>query len=160
MFARKFLSHLEDHANQLSDGLTEKIARSGRCAGLLDRVPAKEQKQTMREIYRHMEEWLLNEKAVDQEYYISVGMRRAQQGVPFSELLSAVCAARQYFWEYVERETLLDEPADFWGGVRLLRSLDSFFDSVLCFAAIGYQKYNEAAAPTASAGVAKNVRGK
>jgi hypothetical protein len=157
MFARKFLSHLEDHANQLSEGLTEKITRSGRCTGLLDRVPAKEQKQTMREIYRQMAEWLLNEnKAVDQEYYVSVGMRRAQQGVPFSELLSAVCAARQYFWEYVERETLLDEPADFWGGVRLLRSLDSFFDTVLCFAAIGYQKNNEAAAP-AVAGVAKNV---
>jgi hypothetical protein len=148
MFAGKFLSHLEDHANQLSEGLTEKIARSGRCNELLARVPANDQKQTMREIYRHMEEWLLNEnKAVDQEYYVSVGMRRAQQGVPFSELLSAVCAARQYFWEYVEQETLLDEPADFWGGVRLLRSLDSFFDTVLCFAAIGYQKNSEMAVP-------------
>jgi hypothetical protein len=157
MFARKFLSYLESHANQLSEGLMEKITRSGKCSELLDRVPAREQQETMREIYRQMMEWLLNEnKPADQEYYVSLGVRRAQQGVPFSELLAAVFAARQHFWEYVERETLLDEPADFWGGVRLLRSLDSFFDIVLCFAATGYEKNNEAATRTA-AGAAKNV---
>jgi len=65
-------------------------------------------------------------------------MRRARQGVPFSELFWVVCATREYFWEYMERETLLDEPADFWGGVQLLHALDRFFDRALDFI-IGYQ---------------------
>jgi len=141
MFARKFLNHLEAHADLLTEELLQKITRSGHCRELLRRVPIEEQRQSMHEIYRHMTEWLLNEQSsVDDEYYIGLGMRRARQGVPFAELLFAVCAARQYFWEYIERETLLDQPADFWGGVRLLQSLDSCFDSALCLAAMGYQK--------------------
>jgi hypothetical protein len=78
--------------------------------------------------------------SVTEDRYVGLGMRRAQQGVPFSELFWAVCATREYFWEYTERETLLDEPADFWGGVRLLYSLDRFFDRALYFVILGYQK--------------------
>ena len=81
----------------------------------------------------------MNTDSVDEERYVDLGMRRARQGVPFSELFWAVCATREYFWEYTERETLLDEPADFWGGVRLLHSLDRFFDRALYFVILGYQ---------------------
>jgi hypothetical protein len=140
MFARKFIDHVETHADQLCEEFMQKINRSDRCRELLHKVPAEEQKQSTREIYRNLTDWLLNNtESVTEKHYVSLGMRRAQQGVPFSELFWAVCAAREYFWEYMERETLLDEPADFWGGVRSLHSLDSFFDRALYFVIIGYQ---------------------
>jgi len=140
MFARKFIDHVDTHADHLCEEFIQKIKRSDRCKELLNRVPAEDQKQTTREIYRNLTDWLLtNTDSVTEERYVSLGMRRSQQGVPFSELFWAVCATREYFWEYTERETLLDEPADFWGGVRLLHSLDRFFDRALYFVILGYQ---------------------
>jgi hypothetical protein len=140
MFARKFIDHVDTHADHLCGGFMEKIKRSDRCRELLHRVPAEEQKQSTREIYSHLTDWLLSKTdSVTEKHYASLGMRRAEQGVPFSELFWAVCATREYFWEYTERETLLDEPADFWGGVRMLHSLDRFFDRILYFATIGYE---------------------
>jgi hypothetical protein len=140
MFARKFIDHVDTHADHLCGGFMEKIKRSDRCRELLHRVPAEEQKQSTREIYSHLTDWLLSKTdSVTEKHYVNLGMRRAEQGVPFSELFWAVCATREYFWEYTERETLLDEPADFWGGVRMLHSLDRFFDRVLYFVTIGYE---------------------
>jgi len=140
MFARKFIDHVDSHADHLCKEFMQKIRRSEKCSELLERVPAEEQQQTTREIYRNLTDWLLtNTDTVTEERYVNLGMRRAQQGVPFSVLFWAVCATREYFWEYTERETLLDEPADFWGGVRMLHSLDRFFDRALYFVTIGYE---------------------
>jgi len=36
----------------------------------------------------------MNTDSVDEERYVALGMRRARQGVPFSELSRAVCATR------------------------------------------------------------------
>ena len=41
---------------------------------------------------------------------------------------------------YMQKECLLEEPVEFWGGVQLLRSLNQFFDRALYFASIGYQE--------------------
>jgi hypothetical protein len=40
------------------------------------------------------------------------GKTPAEQGRSFRELLAAVCSGRWYFWDYGEREILLDQPAD------------------------------------------------
>jgi hypothetical protein len=141
MFARKFIDHVDTHADHLCDEFMQKIKRSDRCKELLNRVPAEDQKRTTREIYKNLTDWLLtNTDTVTEDRYVGVGMRRAQQGVPLTELFWVVCATREYFWEYVERETLLDVPADFWGGIRLLHALDQFFDRAFYFVILGYQR--------------------
>ncbi len=71
---------------------------------------------------------------------VSLGMLRAQQGVPFSNLYWAICIAHEHLWAYIQQECLLDEPVEFWGGVNLLRSLTQFFNRALYFALLGYEK--------------------
>jgi hypothetical protein len=140
MFARKFIDHIDRHADQLCEEFMQKILRSNNCKELLHKVPVEELRQSTREMYRNLADWLLNNtEAVSHDRYVNLGMHRAGQGVPFSELFWAVSATREHFWEYMERETLLDEPADFWGGVQLLHSLDRFFDRALNFVIIGYE---------------------
>jgi hypothetical protein len=121
----------------------QKIKRSDNCGELLRRVPADDQRQTTREIYRHLMNWLQGEQVKNEDYYLVLGRRRALQGVPAHELFAVICAAREYFWDYVERETLLDVPADFWGGVKLLRSLNTCFDNALYFILLGYNIVSE-----------------
>jgi len=140
MFARKFIDHVDTHADHLCEEFMQKIKRSERCKEFLQKVPAEDQRQTTREIYKNLTDWLLTDTdTVTEARYVGVGMRRAQQGVPLSGLFWAVRATREYFWEYVERETLLDTPGDFWGGIQLLRKMDQFFDRALYFVIIGYE---------------------
>jgi len=165
MFARKFIDQVDTHAEQLCEEFMQKIQRSGSCKELLNKVPVQELRQSTLEMYRNLTDWLLNStESVSEDCYVKLGMRRAGQGVPFSELFWAVCATREHFWEYMERETLLDEPADFWGGVQLLHSLDRFVDRALNFVIIGYQSGRReelgrvAAIPVASEPIRKGAQ--
>jgi hypothetical protein len=140
MLPRKFIDRVDTHADQLCEEFMQKMQRSDNCKKLLHKVPVEELRQSTREMYRNMTDSLPNNaESVSEERYVNLGMQRAGQSVPFSELFWVVCATREYFWEHMERETLLDEPADFWGGIQLLHSLDRFFDRALNFVIIGYQ---------------------
>src|SRR5262249_31362161 len=140
MFARKLVDQVDTHTDQLCELFMQKIKGSDRCRELLRKVPTEELQQSVRAIYRNLMDCLLNQtNSASGEPYLKLGTRRAQQGVPLCESFWAVCASRQYFWEYVESETLMEAPGDFWGGVELLHSLDRFFDRALYFIIIGYQ---------------------
>src|ERR1700740_3120123 len=140
MRADKLVQHLRADADSMSERLLEKIRNSPRCGDLLLRVPAEEHKHYAVDVYRDLVEWLAAETdSVIVSRYVELGARRAQQGVPFSHLFWAVCISREYLWEYIQQECLLEEPVEFWGGVMLLHSLNQFFDRVLYFALLGYQ---------------------
>src|SRR5882672_4710873 len=141
MRALKLVQHMKTNADRMSEGLIQKIRSSSRCSELLVKVPADEQKRYVVDIYRDLADWLAVETdSIIEQRYVMLGTRRAQQSVPFSNLFVAVCIARDYLWEYIQQECLLDEAVDFWGGVNLLRLLNQFFDRALYFVLNGYQK--------------------
>ena len=141
MHAIKLVRHMKANADPMSGTVIQKIRASERCAGLALNISAEEQKHTIAEVYRDLVDWLATETSSSiRERYIAMGVRRAQQGVPFTDLYWAVCIAHEYLWEYMQQECLLDEPVEFWGGVNLLRSLTQFFDNAFYFILLGYQK--------------------
>ena len=141
MRAAKLVQRLRVNADSMSERLLEKIRNSPTCSDLLHRVPAEEHKRYALDIYRDLVEWLaLETDTAIESRYMELGIRRAQQGVPFSQLFWAVCITREYLWEYIQQECLLDEPVEFWGGVGLLRLLNQFFDRALYSALVAYQK--------------------
>jgi len=141
MRALKLIEHMKGNAERMSEEVMQKIRNSERCSQLVLAVPAEQQKRSILEIYRDLTAWLGTEsdKTIEQRYG-SLGMLRAQQGVPFSNLYWAICIAHEHLWGYMQQECLLDEPVEFWGGVILLRSLTQFFDRALYFALLGYEK--------------------
>jgi hypothetical protein len=141
MRALKLVQHMKANADRMSEELIQRIRNSTRCSELLRRVPAEEQKRYALDIYRDLTDWLAVEiDSLVESRYLNLGIRRAHQGVPFSDVFWAACIARDYLWEYVQQECLLEEPVEFWGGVVLLRSLNQFFDRALYFTLVGYQK--------------------
>ena len=141
MRALKLIQHMKGNAERMSEEVIQKIRNSERCSQLVLAVPAEQQKRSTLDIYRDLTAWLGTEsdKTMKQRYG-SLGMLRAQQGVPFSNLYWAICIAHEHLWGYMQQECLLDEPVEFWGGVILLRSLTQFFDRALYFALLGYEK--------------------
>jgi hypothetical protein len=141
MRAIKLVQHMKANADRMSEEMIQRIRSSDRCSELLRRVPAEEQKRYALEVYRDLTDWLAVEiDSVVECRYVDLGIQRAHQRVPFSQVFWAACIARDYLWEYMQQECLLEEPVEFWGGVMLLHSLNKFFDRALYFTLVGYQK--------------------
>jgi len=140
MFAFKLIQLIETRAEHLSEGLMHRLKNNDRCIELLRRVPSDELRRRFHEIYRNLNDWLLNKTESEiEERYIGLGMKRAKQGVPYTDFLSAVSTTKEYLWEFMQAEGLFVEPIDLFGEIELLHSLDRFFDRILYFAAVGYE---------------------
>jgi hypothetical protein len=141
MRALKLVQHMKGNAERMSEEVLRKIRSSTKCDRLLLALSIDEQKQSTLDIYRDLTSWLATETDATIELrYMALGTKRAQQGVPFSNLYWAICIAHEHLWAYMQQECLLDEPVEFWGGVNLLRTLTQFFDRALYFALLGYEK--------------------
>lgn len=151
MFAIRLVQLIEAHAEELSKGLMHRLQTSPQCPALLGKVPAEELKRRVQEIYRNLSDWLLSKTESEiEERYIGLGVRRARQGVPFSEFLWAVTLTKEYLWEYLEKEGLLEEPLELLGEIELVHNLERFFDRAIYFAAVGYEQAVESAVVRAS----------
>lgn len=140
MFAAKLVELIETHADRLTDSLIGKLKESPHCQTLVQRVPPDELRRRVHEIYQHLADWLSNKTESEiEERYIGLGVRRARQGVPFSEFLWVVCTIKEHLWDYLSREGLMEEPVELWGEIDLLNSLQRFFDRAAYFGAIGYE---------------------
>src|SRR5947208_16826145 len=141
MRALKLVQRMKANSVPISENLVSKIRSSGKCSELLRRLTENEQRKYALEIYRDLTDWLAREsESLVGQRYVELGFRRAGQGVPFSNMLWAVCITREYLWEYMQQECLIEEPVEFWGGVKLLHAVDRFFDEVLYFTLAGYEK--------------------
>jgi hypothetical protein len=140
MFAVRMMQLIETHADVLSEGLAREMRTAPQCQELLRKVPADELKRRSQEIYCHLGEWLTTKTESEiEERYVGLGIRRARQGVSFSTFLWAVTSTKEYLWEFLEGEGLVEQPVELIGELDLLHSLERFFDRVLYFASIGYE---------------------
>jgi hypothetical protein len=120
MYAFKLIQLIEARAEPLSDGLMRRIKKDDRCAELLRRVSQDELRRRSHEIYFNLNDWLRNKTVSEiEDTYIGLGMRRAKQGVPYTDLLWAVSATKEHLWEFMETEGIFTEPIDMLGGMDL-----------------------------------------
>ena len=140
MFAVRMIHLIDAHAARISEQLIGQLEKSDNCKELMQRVPRHELEMRAHEIYHHLSEWLLaTTHAEMEERYIGIGMRRANQGVPFSELLFSFALTKDCLWEHLEQDGLFEDPVELIGDLHLLRSVGRFFDRVAHAAAIGYE---------------------
>ena len=153
MLAYRLLRLVETHSDALAAGLLQKTQNSPLLPGYRN-VPPGELEQRVYEIYRHLADWLLGKSELDiEERYLEVGARRARQGVPLSQLIWAIILTKRNLWDFLEREAVLDRPAEIAGELEVEQLLDQFFDRAVYYAAVGYERSSVAGpARTVSAG--------
>jgi hypothetical protein len=155
MFAARLVQLIEAHADRLSAGLVHRLKTSERCSELMHKVPADEVDRRTREVFHNLADWLVSRTESEiEERYVGLGARRARQGVPFSHFFWAMSMTKEFLWEYLWTEGLLEEPVELWGEMELLHSLELFFDRALYFAATGYENVHRAETVHAVARVA------
>jgi hypothetical protein len=139
MLAVRLVRLIENHIEQLSRDLSEKVWNSPRCSDL-NKVPVKELEARTREIYRNLSDWLLDKTETQVERrYTELGAARAQQGVAYSHFVWAIIATKEHVRDFVEREGLSDSAMELHGQLELMHLLGQFFNLVLYYAAVGYE---------------------
>ena len=143
MFTYRLVRLIETHADRLAASLLEKVQT---CPDLPSyrAVPADELKERVYEIYRHLGQWLLDNNEHDIAVrYAGIGVRRAEQSVPLSQLIQAIVLTKDNLWEYLKKEALIDRPVEVFGELELLQMLEQFFDRAIYHAAVGYESVTE-----------------
>jgi hypothetical protein len=129
-----------------------RIETSEHCRHFLEKVPREELKQRTYEIYHHLGEWLLKKTEHDIERrYLTIGERRASQGITLSQLVAALMASKEHLWAYVAEQALADRPFELFQERELFHLVGQFFDRAAYFAAIGYERYHAAKSKAAVA---------
>ena len=141
MITYRFVRLIEDRSDALASGLLHKVQQSPRTEAFRSKVPPDELKQRVHEIYLHLGDWLLHKSERDVEQrYMQIGARRAEQGVPLSQLIWAIILTKENLWEFVLDESYADRPVEVFGKQELLRLLERFFDWAIYAATIGYER--------------------
>ena len=139
MFSYRLVRLIESHADALAEGLERRVQGNNQVSHFRD-IPARELRERVYEIYRHLGEWLLGKKELDvEERYREIGRRRALQQVPLSEVIEAIVLTKENLWDFLRSEAVADRAVEIMGELELLQMLEMFFDRAIYYAAVGYE---------------------
>ena len=140
MIALRLVQLIENHSEELAEGLTKKLLSSGRTQDF-QKLPPSELCHRCHEIYRNLSDWLLTKTERDIEaVYKALGARRASQGISIAGLTWAILLTKEHLWSFLEREGVYGGLHNVFGELELLRLLDQFFDRAVYYAAEGYEQ--------------------
>ena len=146
MLAYRLVRLIETHSDALASGLLRKVQTS-EFAGDFNKVPPEELKQRVYGIYRHLGDWLLGKSEFDiGQRYREIGARRAQQGVPLSQLVWVIVLTKENLREFLKNEAGMERPTEVFAELEMLQLLDQFFDHATFYASDGYEKVQASAA--------------
>lgn len=149
MLLYRLVRLIENHSQALAGCLLSKVQESEHTREFR-KVPAEELQERVYEIYRHLGDWLLGKTEFDiEKRYVEIGARRAQQGVPLSQLVMVIVLTKENLWEFLRKESPLDRPVEVFGELEMLQMLEQFFDRAIFYATIGYERAT-AETPSAS----------
>lgn len=138
MIAVRLVRLIEDHSNDLADGLMKKFESSPRTKDLR-KVPAQELRTRSYEILRHLSEWLICKSDAEiRRRYVQIGALRASQQISLADLCWAIVLTKEHIWDFLQRQGFLHGPVEIYGEMELLRLLDQFFDRAICYSVEGY----------------------
>jgi hypothetical protein len=140
MIALRLVRLIEDHSDELAEGLLKKFHNSPLTKDFA-KVPGHELRERVYEILHNLGDWLLYKKEGDvQRRYRELGARRAAQDVSISDYCWAIVLTKEHLWDFLEKQGMLRGPLEIYGEMELLRLMDQFFDRALCYATEGYKK--------------------
>jgi hypothetical protein len=140
MLALRLVRLIEAHSEPLARSLMLKVVADGRCADY-GNVPPGELQARVREIYRHVGDWLVNRgEDTLRKRYTEIGVRRFHQNVSAGALVWAILAVKEHLIEFLESEGFVDDSVELVGEFELFRQVDSFFDRAVYYAVCGHEQ--------------------
>jgi hypothetical protein len=134
---------IELHAGPLAEALAKKIERSDRCSAYR-RISSDELKTLVGGVYGNLGQWLLTktEEEVERRYSM-IGERRAEEGIPVSQLVWCIVLVKENLWDYLRENEDIQNTSQIFGELELIQLVDQFFDRALYYAVRGHERARE-----------------
>jgi hypothetical protein len=140
MMLYRLVRLIETHSGALAACLLDRVRNSELTPSFQKNVPPEELKDRVREVYRHLGEWLIGKDEVHLEQrYLQIGAQRAAQHVPVSELIWVIVLTKENLWEFIKKESVMERPVEVFGELEMLQLLEQFFDRAIYYATVGYE---------------------
>jgi hypothetical protein len=140
MMLYRLVRLIETHSEALAACLLDRVRNSELTPSFQKNVPPEELKDRVREVYRHLGEWLIGKDEVHLEQrYLQIGAQRAAQHVPVSELIWVIVLTKENLWEFIKKESVMERPVEVFGELEMLQLLEQFFDRAIYYATVGYE---------------------
>ena len=140
LLAYRLVRLIEQHSDGLARSLQVRYRQCGKCSAYAN-VPDAELTEKVYDVYHHLGQWLLGKTEGDiEERYLEIGARRAEQGVPVSQVVWMICLVRENLWDYLQKHAELERPSEIFGELELLEMLDKFFHLATYYASLGHER--------------------
>jgi len=140
MLGMRLVRLIEEHSAELARGLSTQIRQSERTSDFKE-IPAEDLRLAAAEVYRNLDEWLLQKTEDDiGARFRAVGARRAGEGIRLHQLVWALLLSREHLWRFLRHQAFADNIVALYGELELQRVLNRFFDQAIYYAVLGYQE--------------------
>lgn len=143
MLRDKFISIVENHAEQLTDRWLEAIKYNSATPNY-SKLNQEILRKRIGNIYQRLGDWLDHCDLSNKEnanHFIRLGFERAAEGISIHELLYALVLSRTILWKYVIEQGLINTSLEMHQALEFYNTVTNFYDKALYFSAIGYEKY-------------------
>jgi len=139
MFSTKLVVMIEDHAEQLTTGLTGALQRHPRTSGY-HHLPASELHDRAYDVYRNLGKWVTRGSEAEIEAsYTELGGRRFREGILLSQVIFALVLTKDHLLDYVRTSGLADSALELYQEMELSRVVAQFFDRAIYHTVQGYE---------------------
>jgi hypothetical protein len=140
MLSLKMVQLIEQHSDELADGIVAKLRHSPRTVSLR-KIPTVELHNRIKETLHLLHTWLLTNKGHHvEERYRELGRHHAAHEVSLPDLCWAIVLIKEHLWEFVGQRAFHTTPVEIHAEMELMRLLDLFFDGIIYHVAEGYEQ--------------------
>ncbi len=140
MLSLRLVRLIESHSEELALGLAQQVQNSERTSDFKE-IPRDELRLAAAEVYRNLEEWLLQKKEEDiGKRFRMLAARRASQGVRLYQLVWVLVISRNHLWHFLQQESFVDNIFELFGELEVQQMLNQFFDRAIYYSILGYEE--------------------
>ena len=131
---------IETQSHHLTSQVVERL-RDSFVTPKYENVPPEELRRSVYEVYRHLGNWLLTKNEPDlARWFLRTGSERARQNVPFSQVVAATVLIKVTLCEAFKNGEAEERVGKAYDDVQTLQMLGEFFDRVIYYLAVGYER--------------------
>lgn len=140
MLSTRLIRMIEDHAEQLTQGLIHDLQHNPRTTHY-HHLSREELHHRFFDVYRNLGNWLSHKTdAPIESAYMHLAKRRHEEGIPLNEVVYALIQLKHHLREYVRSVGLMDSAVELHQENELQRLVGSFFDKAIYYTVRGYEQ--------------------
>jgi hypothetical protein len=139
MLTAQLVTMIEKHADQLTRRVVQELETNPRTPTYHTLDP-QDNYTRVYDVVSHLGDWLdFKSEAATERAYRKLGQKRFREGIPISEVVSALTLTKQTLRRYIKTEGWVDSAMHLYQQIELYDMISHFFDRAIYFTVSGYE---------------------